>query len=383
MRYAGAAPPGTEPEGIDVGEHPIVPDYAGACVSNLVPALLEPGERDPSWLPAGVVDAEQVVLLLIDGLGWEQLVARPEVAPHLSGLAGGPILTVAPSTTATALTSISTGLAPGEHGIIGYRMNMAGSVLNVLRWSTPGRDARESCPPLRTQEHTAFLGHRPAIVTRAEFAQSGFTLAHLDGARFNGYRVTSTLVTEVARLVRENEPFVYAYYDGIDKVAHEYGLGAHYDAELRFVDTMVAELSAALPAGAALVVTSDHGQVDVGANTIELPPEVLRHVELQSGEGRFRWLHARPGHATDLEETAAELYRDVGWVVGLEAVLDEHWFGPVVTEAARGRLGDVALLAREPVAWLTPDDSGPFELVSRHGSLTSAEMRVPLLAYCR
>lgn len=352
-------------------------------MSNLVPALLEPGEQDPTWLPAGVADAEQVVVLLLDGLGWEQLVSRATVAPTLSGLAGGPILTVAPSTTATALTSISTGLPPGEHGIIGYRMNMAGSVLNVLRWSTPGRDARVTCPPLQTQVHGAFLGHRPAIVTRAEFQQSGFTLAHLDGARFNGYRVTSTLVAEVTRLLRENEPFVYAYYDGVDKVAHEYGLGVHYDAELRFVDDMVAELSAALPDGAALVVTSDHGQVDVGANTIELPPEVLRHVELQSGEGRFRWLHARPGHAADLLETASELYREVGWVVGVDSVLDEHWFGPVVTDAARARLGDVALLAREPMAWLAPDDSGPFELVSRHGSLTSTEMLVPLLAYCR
>src|SRR5690606_6910664 len=140
--------------------------------------------------------------------------------------------------------------------------------------------------------------------------------AHLDGVRFSGYRVTSTLVTEVARTLRENEPFVYAYYDGIDKVAHEYGLGDHYDAELRSVDEHVAEPVAGLPSGAALVVTADHGQVDAGANTISLPPEVLRHLDLQSGEGRFRWLHARPGHAADLLEVATELYRDVGWVVG-------------------------------------------------------------------
>ena len=365
-----------------MGEHPIVPDYGGACVCNLVPALLEPGDDTPAWMPEGVVDAEQVVLLLLDGLGWEQLQARAALAPTLAGFAGGPVLTVAPSTTATALTSISTGLPPGEHGIVGYRMNMEGSILNVLRWSTPGGDARASSPPLRTQVHESFLGHRPAIVTRAEFAQSGFTQAHLDGVRFSGYRVTSTLVTEVARTLRENEPFVYAYYDGIDKVAHEYGLGDHYDAELRFVDELVAELVAVLPSGAALVVTSDHGQVDVGANTISLPPEVLRHLDLQSGEGRFRWLHARPGHAADLLEVATELYRDVGWVVGVDTVLDEHWFGPRVSAAARARLGDVALVAREPVAWLAPDDTGPFALISRHGSLTSAEMVVPILGRC-
>ena len=69
-------------------------------------------------------------------------------------------------------------------------------------------------------------------MTRAEFEHSGFTAAHLGGTRFVGYRTQSTLAAEVVRLVRSGEPFVYAYYDGIDKVAHEYGLGMHYDAEL-------------------------------------------------------------------------------------------------------------------------------------------------------
>ena len=67
-------------------------------------------------------------------------------------------------------------------------------------------------------------------------------------------------------------------------------------------------------------------------------------------------------------------------MVGVEQLLDEGWFGPVVTPAAAGRLGDVALVAREPIAFDDPTDTGPFELVSRHGSVTSAEMLVPLVA---
>lgn len=366
-----------------MAEHPIVPDYSGACLTNLVPAILEPTDEQPDWLPAGVSTADQVVLLLLDGLGWDQLLERRGLAPTLESFDGGAVLTVAPSTTATALTSICTGLPPGEHGIIGYRMAMEGEVLNVLRWSVPGRDARAAHPPAKTQPVTSFCGHRPAVVTRAEFAHSGFTEAHLEGVRFNGYRVTSTLVTEVQRLLRSSEPFVYAYYDGIDKVAHEYGLGAHYDAELAFVDGLVAELAASLPPGAALVVTSDHGQVDVGDRTIELPGSVTEHVAMQSGEGRFRWLHSVAGHQGALLETAEDLYRDVGWVMTRDQIVDEGWFGPVVTEAALGRLGDVALVAYEPVAWMAVDDTGPYQLIGRHGSLTGAEMRVPLLAYCR
>jgi hypothetical protein len=71
----------------------------------------------------------------------------------------------------------------------------------------------------------------------------------------------------------------------------------------------------------------------------------------------------------------------VAWVVSRDQVVDEGWFGPKVSDAARARLGDVALVAREPVAFHDPDDSGPYELVGRHGSLTSAEMLVPLLVH--
>ena len=157
-------------------ERPLLPDYEGACITNIVPALLEPGQAWPTWIPAAAEDADQVVLLVLDGLGWEQLRGSPAAWPRRSaGLAGGPITTVAPSTTATALTSIATGLPPGEHGIVGYRMDVDGDVLNVLRWQAAGRDARASIPPDKVQIHEAFAGQRPPVVTRAEFRDTGFT----------------------------------------------------------------------------------------------------------------------------------------------------------------------------------------------------------------
>ena len=221
---------------------PVLPDYTGGCISNVVPALLEPADAPPIWLPDVAVGADQVVLLVLDGLGWEQLEERRDLAPVLTSMAGGPITSVAPSTTATALTSIATGLTPGEHGVVGYRVAVDSDVLNVLRWTTPAGDARKRIDPHELQPQPAFLAHRPPIVTKAEFVQSGFSGAHLSDVRFNGYRVPSTLVVELRRLLRAGEPFVYAYYDGIDKVSHEYGLGDHYDAELAAVDRLVGDI---------------------------------------------------------------------------------------------------------------------------------------------
>ncbi len=108
----------------------------------------------------------------------------------------------------------------------------------------------------------------------------------------------------------QGEPLVYAYYDGIDKVAHSSGLGDLYDAELVAVDRLVADLVEQLPPGAVLVVTADHGQIDVGARVELLGREVMASVAFLSGEGRFRWVHARAGAAGDLEQALVERYGD-------------------------------------------------------------------------
>jgi len=358
---------------------PHLPDYDAGCICNIVPALLQTFEGDLSWVPGDLLDAERVVLLVIDGLGWNQLQHRASLTPTLSGLQGAPITTVAPSTTATALTSISTGLPPGEHGVMGYRIAVGADVLNVLRWTTDGRDARQSIVPGELQPHAPFGGQRPPVLTRAEFAGTGFTLAHLEPVRFTGYRTLGTLTAELVRLCRAGEPLVYAYYEGLDKVSHEYGLGAQYDEELRWIDHLVATLLDVLPAGTVLAMTADHGQVETGDDVLELPGDVLTHVAMQSGEGRFRWLHARSGRAPALADSAASLLGAHAWVRTREQAIDEGWYGPKVTDAAAGRLGDVLLAAKDTVAFYDPKDTGPYVLVGRHGSVTPDEMLVPFL----
>jgi predicted AlkP superfamily pyrophosphatase or phosphodiesterase len=359
---------------------PIVPDYGGACLSNVVPVLLERPDETPTWMPPAALEADRVVLLVLDGLGWEQLQTRRHLMPTLSSMSGEAIFSVLPTTTATALTSLTTGLAPGDHGVVGYRMHVHGEVLNVLRWTTAAGDARQSIPAQKVQPSLPFLGQRPPVITRTEFARSGFTQAHLDGVRFTGYRMASSLLTEISRLTRSSEPFVYAYYDGVDKVSHEYGLGAHYDAEVAAVDRLVGDVLETAAPGTAIVVVSDHGQVEVGANVVPIAPDVIAHVSLQSGEGRFRWLHARPGRGSALVEASIAAHADTAWVRTRDQVVDEGWFGPHVSADALARLGDVALVAREDVAFIEPTDTGPFDLIGRHGSATAAEIRIPLLA---
>lgn len=387
MGRQGAAPlaDNDEPVPLAAEEEPYLPAYGAGSLSDVVPTLLGRGELAaagalPAWLPAPLGDVDQVVLLVLDGLGYEQLVERAEHAPALCSMEGGAITSVVPTTTATALTSLASGAVPADHGVLGYRLRTGeADVLNVLRWSIHGEDARQRVPPAGFCRRPPFLSSAPPVVTRAEFAGTGFTEAHLPGVRLVGWRVPSSIRVEVAALVAAGEPFVYAYYDGVDKVAHEYGLAEHYDAELASADRLVADVADALPPGAALVVTSDHGQVHVGDAIVPIHEDVMASVELLSGEGRFRWLHARSGALDDLAAAARECHGSRAWVRTREEVIADEWFGPKVSEPAAARFGDVVLAAIDPVAFEDPADTGPYRLQCRHGSLTPAEMRIPLV----
>jgi uncharacterized lipoprotein YbaY len=363
---------------------PVRPAYGGPCLDSLVPALLaRPGER-PDWLPGPAAQARQIVLLVLDGLGWEQLQARRAIAPTMAAMAGGPITSVVPTTTATALTSIALGQPPARHGVVGYRLRVAGptgaEVLNVLRWRTVSGDARPFVPPHEFQPTPAFSGRRVPVITKGEFLTTGFSAAHLTGARPVSWWLPSGIAVEVRQLLAADEPFVYAYYDGIDKTAHIFGFDAHYDAELAAADRLVAGVQAALPPGAALVVTADHGQVEVGDAVRPLAPAVVAETVMVSGEGRFRWLHAAPGRAEALADLARAHYGHEAWVWTIDELDDGGWFGGALTPVMRGRLGDVALVPFLPTAYADPADTGDARLVCRHGSLTAAEMLVPCVA---
>jgi hypothetical protein len=364
---------------------PVIPDYSGANLTGIIPGcLLGTSGRRPHWFPQPLQDAERIVLLVIDGLGYEQLQRHAHIAPNLMSLVGGSITTIAPSTTASALTSLVTGASPAEHGIVGYRMDMGDSVMNSLRWWSDTRDLRKVHPPASVQPIPPFVGMTIPVVSRAELEGSAFTEAHLRGSRPCGWRAASSIVAQCASLISSGEKFVYAYYDGVDKIAHERGFGAYYDAEIAATDWLVGALLNTLPSGTTLAITADHGQVQVDDNVVHLSDDIKATLHHQSGEGRFRWLHAKRGQESDLLQIATDLYSDIAWIASRDQVVEEAWLGPArggrIADQVKRRLGDVALVPFTATTFDDPLDSGPFSLVCRHGSLTADEMFVPFLA---
>ena len=354
-----------------------LPDYGGRSTISIMPALTWGVASET--IPDEVANAERIVVLVLDSLGWLQMEERSNITTNLKSMDGGWATTTAPSTTAAALTSISTGVAPGEHGIVGYRFPAGGAVMNALRWTTSSGDHRGVVEPASVQVAPTLGGGSWDVVSDRLFKDSGFTAAYLGNGPYHGIWHPSSLVAETMRLLGEGRNRVYAYYDGLDHVAHVHGFsGSHFDLELSFCDWLVGKMLASVPSGTAVVVTADHGQIEA-PEIVAVAGECLSLSTGRSGEPRFRWLHAKPGATDELAAAALEAHGDIAWVRTKEQVIDEGWFGPTVSADAASRLGDVALVAHAAIGFDDPGEPHADRLVGRHGSLTEPEMLVPIL----
>ena len=351
------------------------PDYGGAWIGGVLPALL--AGHAPRGLPTWVARARQVVVLLVDGLGWRMRQRFAALLPALDGFEGGSITSVVPSTTAAALPSLTTGRTPGEHGVLGDRMRVGGATLNVLQWTA---SAQTPPDPATVQPHPPFGGQAVTVVSNAKFEGSGFSRAHLRGCRFLGYEGSDALADRVAGAVAERAPLVFAYLPDADRTAHEHGLDDDaFAAALTTVDRAVRDLVRLLPADGALVVTADHGHVTVDhAQRVDLAPLSPLLADM-AGSGRLRYLHARAGAVRDLLACARALVGDHAWVLTRDELVATGWLGPTPNPLVAGRLGDVNLVARRAATMVDPSEGRLNALVTVHGSITADEMLVPLL----
>jgi hypothetical protein len=332
--------------------------------------------------------ARRAVVVLVDGLGDEQLRRRGGHAPFLRSLLGSghTVPSGFPSTTATSMGTFGTGLPPGAHGLLGYQVLVPGAdrLVNELSWEDG--PVPETWQPHRTVFE---LAERDGVaVTRVGpgfFDGSGLTRAALRGGRFTAAdslaaRVDAALVAVAAT----PRALVYVYWGELDKVGHVHGPGSRqWGEELESLDRELARLAAGLPADGSLTVTADHGMIacphedrlDVGCE-----PALATGVRHVGGEPRALQLYCEPRAADDVLAAWTARLGERALLRSREEVLAEQWFGPV-DERNLGRVGDVVVAMRGHYAVVDSRSQRPelLALVGLHGSLTSAETSVPVL----
>ncbi|MEO7127081.1 MAG: nucleotide pyrophosphatase/phosphodiesterase family protein [Nakamurella sp.] len=380
-------------------QSPVVPQYGPGTLGAVLPGLAAALNVDTGQPAIGFPQAERVCLVLIDGLGAELLAeaVADGHAPFLAGLMAAdplpgctPTLRVGcPTTTATSMGSLGTGLPPGQHGLLGYQVRdpARGVLVNELRWD-PYTDPIDWQPRRTVFSRLAAAGVEVTNIGAAEFAGSGLTMAAHRGADFIGFdELADRVDATVASMAKPGPRLTYLYWGAVDATGHEFGWrSANWTTELRKVDAQLARLAAALPAGTLLVVTADHGMVDVPASRrldIAAQPELRRGIAILGGEPRLVQLYCRdaaPGAVAHVAARFADATGGQAWVRTRDQAIDEGWFGPV-DERVRARIGDVLVAARGQFALIDSEimSKRGLALIGHHGSLTEAEQLVPLL----
>jgi type I phosphodiesterase / nucleotide pyrophosphatase len=363
----------------------VPPDYGNACLRDLLPSIeARLLRRDPVL---DVPRAARYVVLLVDGLGWFPIAEHSKdsdlFAPRLGEATR--LTCAVPSTTATSLTSIGCGSAPGSHGVVGYSFLDPDRrcIVNALTWAGGPADIDGfACEPTFYQRMRS-QGVTSACVSLARFRGSGLQKLAFNGTEHLGVEVEGdhqAFVGLVVGALHDHE-VVYAYERSLDHSGHAHGVGSwQWLDSLARAEELVMALAEALPGDTCLLVTGDHGMVNVPKKhqiTIEDHP-ALTGAWRVGGEPRFRQLYGE--HPTRLAKAwAAELgERAEVWL--RDDAIEAGWFG-AVADRVRPRIGDVLVVMRDDWAVHTRALPKEFGLHGQHGSLTAAEMYVPLFAF--
>jgi hypothetical protein len=380
---------------------PLRPDYHGRGIVNLMSSLLAACGGDPQYPPLSeVAEAElrghsTVALMVIDGLGYEFLSRRTDSFLHQHLRAR--LTSVFPTTTASAITTYTSALAPQQHGLTGWftYLRELGSVAAILpfrprhggpAYSTMGVDPALIYDFIPMADR---LGHEPHVVSARPIADSDYSRISAGRARRHVYRRLAEYFDTVAALAQgsDGQRYVYAYWPELDSLSHQHGVASDaVEQHFRELDTGVEALARRLAgSGALLVICADHGLVDTGtARTVRLidHPALAATLTLPlCGEPRVAYCYVHPSRRHQFRDYVHGELAECCDLVPAEQLLDEGYYGtgPAHPRLA-DRIGDYALVARG--AWIIKDrilGEKPFDQVGVHGGLSAEELYVPLI----
>jgi hypothetical protein len=366
-------------------------------LADVVPSALAvlglPGSPDRLGLRDALGGVRRIALLLVDCLGYHLLALARPVAPVLGDVVDGRLGTLLeissgfPSTTPTSLVSLGTGVASGAHGVLGFTLNVPGTerVLNHVEWrDDPDPRTWQPVPSLFSLATSA--GIPVTTVSRPEYEGSGLTVAAYGDVEFVGAADPDTLAKQMLRALRAGPGLVYGYHPPLDTAAHVFGIESpQWMAAAAEVDRLLDRLVDELPPDAALLVTADHGGMNVPAGKridVDADRSLRAGVRVIAGEPRVRYVHTNPGAQDDVLDAWRSVLGGAAQVVTRDEAVAAGWFGRV-PQAHLARIGDVVAVCQDQYVLLATkhEDKRVGKLVAYHGAMTAEETAIPLIVH--
>jgi len=324
-------------------------------------------------------------LILIDGMGQDAVDRYADQFSVFSQLKLYKNLhTNFPSTTATSLSTLGTGVLPGIHGMLGYTVRVPRSdnrLLNALKWD-------ERVDPVMWQK-TPTLFERAinnsisvTHVAAKRYEGSGFTQAALRGAKYVGANGIDEMVSAVALALKPQPSFVYTYLNTLDSAGHSDGVGSDkWLTALQQVNDFILKVIESVPKQTRVWVTSDHGMVNSTQQVVlGEDNKLLENVSLIGGEPRARHIYLTAGSEQESITQWREFFGNKANILSKPEAIASGLFGQVVSEDANDRMGDLIAIPNNDLIIIDParvrEESS---MVGHHGGLTDIEVQIPLL----
>ncbi len=345
-------------------------------------------------------DKRRLCLVAIDGMGQQLLSARrghiPFMRPYLTQAEetwGQPVRTCVPSTTVAALTSLHTGLSPAQTGMLGYQCwdPAARRVLNLITFEGFKHTARSWCdqPTHFTYARNAAL--ESVALVPPDFVGSKLSDITLRDANLKVSTELSQRCAQAATALKQGADYVYLYWSQLDHWGHNLGWShPRWLQELEAIDRALGELRAQLPNDVVMAITADHGMVNLTPDTtIDLAScELASQIAAVSGEPRALHIHLKeqylgqdPAGKRSRKAPKAMVLAQWQKLVGGRGQIIADYRQAYGDISEPDRIGDFTIFAKENYQFVDSrfHSPGVLQMVGVHGSLTPAEMEIPLI----
>lgn len=355
-------------------------DVLASCLSSVGVS----GAENRLAIPA----ASSLILVVVDGLGAQNLERARGHARFLndSRHSSRVISTVFPSTTAAALTSLMTGESPLRHGIVGYRIRdpHSGAVFNQLNELEKAPSDWMRVPTLaRRFESDADI----VIVGRSKFEKSALSDVIYDGAQYVPAESLDERFEVARELSIQHGRVVVIYVSELDSLAHKYGVDSSaWSDALEMLDDAIKRARIGLSGGVRIVVTADHGVVDIHSpsQSVFADPELTMGVVEIGGEPRCLQLYVSDAsHVPGLVHRWRDYVQDRASVLTRNEAIAQGLFGSTdsLADTVAQRAGDLMILATSNTVFYDGAalNKAPQKMIGQHGALSDAEMHIPLI----
>lgn len=335
--------------------------------------------------PLNLAKKRSVCVILVDGLGSHNLKSAGAHAGFLNSRTSLPASCFFPATTATSIVSFSTGKPPWETKFIGYQIfeRSTQTKRNLLTGWENSSVAFEY-QPLQTMSE---LAKEQTIefhtIAPSAYKDSGFTAATMRGSDFHGAKSLAERF-EIAKdlLADPKQKVIYLYVPELDQIAHAKGWQSQdWLNKLEDVDSEISSLASSLSKHSAVLVTADHGVVDIShSNHVYIDLHIDKEELLDVG-GDTRALYLYLKDVSTAQDMLSKLEKAVGdscYVITPSGLIEAgYWAESIEFDS----VPDILILAKKEVALYHRDfaKKKSLEMIGHHGSITSQEMNIPLI----